>query len=88
MPVNSLVFLWFIILAILGLMNSRFYLFLAGKRGIPFALAAIPFHLLYHFYNGISFLIGLIFHSWKRMGRQLSAKPEAGLPKTGFNRRS
>lgn len=79
MPVNSLVFLWFIVLATLGVMNSQFYLFLAGKRGFSFALAAIPFHLLYHFYNGISFIIGLISHVWKRTDRQIPLPPQAGL---------
>jgi hypothetical protein len=40
------------------ILNNQFYVFLAGKRGSLFALAAIPFHLLYHFYNGISFAVG------------------------------
>jgi GT2 family glycosyltransferase len=80
MPVTSVVFLWFMVLAVLGLMNSRFYLFLAGKRGFSFALAAIPFHLLYHFYNGISFLIGLISHVWKRAGRQPAPSQKSVAP--------
>jgi glycosyltransferase involved in cell wall biosynthesis len=46
-------------------LNSQFYVFLAEKRGRVFALAAIPFHLLYHFYNGISFALGLARHVWK-----------------------
>ena len=41
-------------------LNSQFYVFLAAKRGRWFALAAVPFHMLYHFYNGISFAIGLL----------------------------
>ena len=45
-------------------MNSNFYVFLAGKRGLAFMLAAIPFHLLYHFYNGISFIVGSARHYW------------------------
>ena len=51
----------------LGLLNSQFYLFLASKRGVPFAIAAIPFHMLYHFYNGISFLAGAARY-WVRGG--------------------
>jgi heme/copper-type cytochrome/quinol oxidase subunit 4 len=43
---------------IIGTLNNRFYIFLAEKRGRFFALAAIPFHLLYHFYNGVSFVMG------------------------------
>ncbi len=59
---HKLLFANFMVLALLGLMNSNFYLFLAGKRGIAFMLAAIPFHLLYHFYNGISFLVGALLY--------------------------
>ncbi len=54
----------FALLAILGFLNSQFYLFLAGKRGFAFMLAAIPFHLLYHFYNGVSFISGYCRHLW------------------------
>ncbi len=41
-------------------LNFQFYSFLAHRRGVPFALAAIPLHLLYHFYNGLSFGIALL----------------------------
>jgi glycosyltransferase involved in cell wall biosynthesis len=67
LPVNPLIFACVGILATLGLMNSQFYLFLAGNRGVPFMLAAIPFHILYHFYNGISFIIGTISYSWNNL---------------------
>jgi hypothetical protein len=43
---------------IIGTLNNGFYVFLAQKRGRFFALAAFPFHLLYHFYNGVSFVMG------------------------------
>lgn len=56
--------LFFVALLIL---NNEFYVFLAAKRGKPFAVAAIPFHLLYHFYNGISFSVGLIRHTWRSL---------------------
>ncbi|MGA3202612.1 MAG: glycosyltransferase family 2 protein [Bryobacteraceae bacterium] len=62
LPAHRLVFLCFLIVAILGVINSQFFLFLAGTRGVPFMLAALPFHLFYHFYNGISFTIGLLCH--------------------------
>jgi cellulose synthase/poly-beta-1,6-N-acetylglucosamine synthase-like glycosyltransferase len=64
LPTTGVVFAGFILVATLGLLNSQFYIFLAAKRGVPFMLAAIPFHLLYHFYNGISFTVGLIRHVW------------------------
>jgi glycosyltransferase involved in cell wall biosynthesis len=49
-----------IVLLVVIMLNLRFYSFLANRRGYHFAAAAIPFHLLYHFYNGLSFGIGLI----------------------------
>jgi GT2 family glycosyltransferase len=64
LPAHHLMLACFVILALLALLNSQFYLFLAGKRGISFMLAAIPFHLLYHFYSGVSFIIGVINHYW------------------------
>lgn len=48
-----------VLLAVVTL-NFSFYSFLARRRGIHFSLAAIPFHLLYHFYNGVSFGIALL----------------------------
>jgi glycosyltransferase involved in cell wall biosynthesis len=58
LPSHAIVLSGFLLVVLLGLLNSQFYLFLAAKRGALFAVAAIPFHMLYHFYNGISFLIG------------------------------
>jgi GT2 family glycosyltransferase len=54
------VYLGTAVLLLVVALNLEFYSFLANRRGYPFALAAIPFHLLYHFYNGLSFGIGLI----------------------------
>ncbi|MGP0071934.1 MAG: glycosyltransferase family 2 protein [Bryobacteraceae bacterium] len=48
---------------IIGTLNNGFYIFLAEKRGRLFALAAFPFHLLYHFYNGVSFVMGSVLWS-------------------------
>jgi glycosyltransferase involved in cell wall biosynthesis len=66
LPPQGPIFIVFMVLSVLGLMNSSFYLFLAGKRGVLFMLAAIPFHLLYHFYNGISFLAGVFLYLRRR----------------------
>ena len=41
-------------------LNKQFYLFLAGERGKLFALAAIPFHLLYFASSGMAFLLASI----------------------------
>lgn len=61
-PPHPLIYVCVGILAAIGVLNMQFYVFLAGKRGLAFMLAAIPFHLLYHFYNGISFMIGAMRH--------------------------
>lgn len=53
-------------LALLIGLNARFYGFLAQRRGVPFMLAAIPFHLLYHFYSGASLLTGIARHLLRR----------------------
>jgi GT2 family glycosyltransferase len=62
LPAHRLIFASFVVVVLLGLLNSQFYIFLAGKRGVAFMLAAIPFHILYHFYNGLSFLAGMSLH--------------------------
>ena len=64
LPAHHLILACFGIIVLLGLMNSQFYIFLAGKRGVAFMLAAIPFHLLYHFYSGLSFIAGASRHYW------------------------
>lgn len=48
------------LLAVLVWLNRSFYRYLASVKGGLFALAAIPFHLLYHFCNGISLVAGLL----------------------------
>jgi hypothetical protein len=60
-------------------MNSQFYIFLAGKRGAAFMLAAMPFHLLYHFYNGLSFIAGVISYHWSDAGHRTTFR-RAGSP--------
>jgi glycosyltransferase involved in cell wall biosynthesis len=67
LPRHPLVFCFFLVLSIVVLLNSQFYVFLAGRTGRLLALAAIPFHLLFHFYNGISFLIGAARHFSRRV---------------------
>ena len=67
LPGNIFVFAFFAVVLLLVVLNGQFYIFLAGKRGRMFAMAAIPFHLLYHLYNGISFSIGLARHSWRSL---------------------
>jgi hypothetical protein len=65
LPRNLLLGGLFALALVIVVLNSTFYVFLAEKRGRSFALAAIPFHLLYHLYNGISFTAGVVRHFWR-----------------------
>ena len=67
LPNHFLVFGFFATLAVLVVLNLKFYLFLAAKRGRLFAATAVPFHLLYFFYNGISFLVGFARHASRQV---------------------
>jgi glycosyltransferase involved in cell wall biosynthesis len=64
------------VLLALVILNGQFYVFLAEKRGGMFAVGAIPMHLLYHFYNGISFLIGLMRHYGRRAFSRTAPRPD------------
>ena len=71
----------FLLLAVVIFLNNSFYLFLAEKQGRAFAIAAIPFHLLYHFYNGVSFAVGLSRHLWRGLKRRAApGEARAGGP--------
>jgi glycosyltransferase involved in cell wall biosynthesis len=85
LPAHRLILACFAVLLMLALLNSQFYIFLARKRGIAFMLAAIPFNLLYHFYNGLSFAIGVVRHSYVMAVRGTNASsselpPDHGAP--------
>ena len=74
-PRTPLLLLWIALLTALWLLNRPFYLFLVEERRIVFMLAAVPMHFLHHFYNGFSFLCGIVRHGW--MGwRQSNLAPE------------
>lgn len=75
LPGHFVIGAFFLVLILLVILNNQFYLFLAARRGRAFALAAIPFHLLYHFYNGISFGAGLIRFTWRGLTRRGAAVP-------------
>ena len=67
LPYERRAFWFYLVLTVVVLLNSQFYVFLAGRTGRLLALAAVPFHLLYHFYNGISFAIGMTKHLSRRV---------------------
>ncbi len=43
-------------------LNHRFYSFLIARRGVWFALRAVPLHLGYHLYSGIAFGVAVLEH--------------------------
>ena len=55
-----------VILAIVAI-NHRFYTFLGRRMGWITVLAAVPFHMLFYFYSGLSFLTGALMCGWKGM---------------------
>lgn len=64
LPGSLLAFGFISMLFVLVVLNRQFYLFLA-RRGRLFALAAIPFHMLFHFYSGLAFLAGAAHYYWE-----------------------
>ena len=65
MPYHPAIVAPFVLLILVLFINSQFYVFLQGRKNFFFALTAIPFHLLYFFYNGLSFCIGTVLY-WTR----------------------
>lgn len=44
------------------ILNRKFYLFFIEKRGIAFAAAVIPFHMLYFLYSVAAFALGVLIY--------------------------
>ncbi len=53
-------------LAAAMMLNVRFYSFLAGKRGLAFAAAAVILHLAYYLYSTAAFTAGAAVHMLER----------------------
>ena len=51
-----------ICLVLLVATNASFYRFLASRRGILFAIRAVPLHILFHVCCGIAFVAGFAMH--------------------------
>ena len=64
---------------LLLVLNWRLYAFFARRRGVAFALAAIPWHWLYYLYNNLSFALGTV-QFWLRGARPVAA--DGALPRT------
>jgi glycosyltransferase involved in cell wall biosynthesis len=75
LPRRPVVFAVYAVLLLLVIINREFYLFFGKRRGLITAVAVIPFHLLYHFYSGISFIVGSLRYGWK-FGVRRHDRPE------------
>jgi glycosyltransferase involved in cell wall biosynthesis len=65
-----------LLVAMVVVINRPFYVFLGRKQGALFALAAIPFHLLYYIYSTAAFGAGLMLYlrdEW--LGRRSPPSP-------------
>jgi glycosyltransferase involved in cell wall biosynthesis len=76
LPMHPLGTAFLVILLTLVALNKQFYLFLAGSRGKMFALAAIPFHILYFVSSGVAYALAMARH---RLGL-VRHPPVAGTP--------
>lgn len=59
------------LLLLIVLLNRDFYTFFARRRGVAFAVAVFPFHLLYYLYSVVSFAVGIGVHLWQGPLRRL-----------------
>lgn len=78
LPTRVPVICFFLMLLGIVAINRNFYLFLGRRMGWLTALTAIPFHVLFYFYNGLSFLTGVAAYAfrWLRTGRYKAAQGE------------
>lgn len=61
--------------------DAGFYRFLASRRGIRFAVAAMPLHLLYHLYGGLAFGVGVLLYAGRPAAERSAAlRPETPAP--------
>ncbi|HTA46701.1 MAG TPA: glycosyltransferase family 2 protein [Bryobacteraceae bacterium] len=81
LPMHPLGTAFLIVLLTLIMLNKHFYLFLAGERGKMFALAAIPFHLLYFLFSAAAFMLALIRHRLGMIEKPTAIRPEASKAK-------
>jgi glycosyltransferase involved in cell wall biosynthesis len=78
LPTRVPVICFFLMLLGIVAINRNFYLFLGRRMGWLTALTAIPFHVLFYFYNGLAFLTGVVSYAfrWVRTGRYKTARGE------------
>jgi glycosyltransferase involved in cell wall biosynthesis len=78
LPTRIPVVCFFVMLLAIVAINRKFYLFLGRRMGWLTAFTAVPFHVLFYFYNGLAFLTGVAAYGfrWLRTGRLKAARGE------------
>ena len=61
-------------LAAVAFLNRDFYAFLARRRGLGFALAAVPLHVLYFVCSGLGYAWAMVGHA---LGARAPASPSS-----------
>jgi len=69
----------FVTLGVFVVLNRRFYAFFNEKRGTMFALAVMPFHMLYFLYSMAAFALGTILY-YRKAGLHVYAGQARGKP--------
>ncbi len=62
-PATVPILAFFVMLAAIILVNHKFYIFLGRHMGWLTACSAVPFHVLFYFYNGLAFLTGIVAYA-------------------------
>jgi glycosyltransferase involved in cell wall biosynthesis len=70
-------------LLVLLLVNAPLYRFFARKRGLLFALRAIPWHWFYFLYSGLAFALALVRHLYRSIGLRPRAEDRPRRKKRG-----
>jgi hypothetical protein len=79
LPFHPREYLFVLLLVTLVALNKQFYMFLAAGRGKLFAIAAIPFHLLYYASSGLAFAVAVIRHGFGRLLGERAEVPKVSV---------
>jgi glycosyltransferase involved in cell wall biosynthesis len=85
LPRHHLGTVFIALLLTLVFLNLRFYGFLAREKGKMFALAAIPFHLLYFVLSGLAFMWMLILYGFRRHQKRMAADAKDAAANAAIN---
>jgi glycosyltransferase involved in cell wall biosynthesis len=67
LPATVPITCFFVMLLAIVAINRQFYFFLGQHMGWLTAFTAIPFHVLFYFYNGVAFVTGIVNYVLRQM---------------------